>query len=166
MLEILRVDNRLRALRRTFSPGGCPAGHWNGSRDGGGAWWSGARLETGTWWELARFLLRRRTLGQWCADATKPCRLWDGGSVSGRIKSLAAWLAPQAANFSGSSGSYLNDSYGSSLIQPFRTRMGPLNRIAPANTGQACRRPWGACESAADAYLALTRKTKGSSAFI
>ena len=27
-----------------------------------------------------------------------------GGSVSGRMKSLAAWLAPQAANFSASSG--------------------------------------------------------------
>ncbi len=43
-------------------------------------------------------------LGQWRAEATKPCRLWDGGSVSGRIKSLAAWLAPQAAKFPDSYG--------------------------------------------------------------
>ncbi len=28
-------------------------------------------------------------------------------------------------------------------IQPFRTRMGPLNRISPADTWQARRRPWG-----------------------
>ncbi len=42
--------------------------------------------------------------------------------------------------------------------------MGPLDRIAPANTWQARRRLWGAlhygavrAESAADAYLALTR---------
>ncbi len=31
-----------------FSPGGCSAGHWNGSSDDGGAWRSGVRLETDT----------------------------------------------------------------------------------------------------------------------
>ncbi len=64
---------------------------------------------------------------------------------------------------------YHNRRYGLSLyILPLRTRMGSLNRIAPANTLQARRRPWGAlpygevrARSAADAYLALTRKETG-----
>jgi len=76
----------------------------------------GARLERGAWQELVRFPLHRRTLGQWRAEATKPSRLWDGGSVSGRMKSVAAWLAPQAAKSPDSSGSYLNGSAGSSLF--------------------------------------------------
>ncbi|MEE9596010.1 MAG: hypothetical protein V3V96_04455 [Acidiferrobacterales bacterium] len=50
--------------------------------------------------------------------------------------------------------------------------MGPLNRIAPANTLQARRCLWGALhygevrvESIADAYLALTRKETGIAVF-
>ncbi len=31
---------------------------------------------------IAGLVLRQRALGQWRAGATKPCRLWDGGSVS------------------------------------------------------------------------------------
>ncbi len=37
--------------------------------------------------------------GPVACEITKPCRLWDGGSVSGWMKSLAAWLAPQVPNF-------------------------------------------------------------------
>ncbi len=54
----------------------------------------GARLERGAWQELVRFLLRRRTLSECRAKATKPCRLWDGGSVSGWMKSLAGLVGP------------------------------------------------------------------------
>ena len=32
--------------------------------------------------------------GSMACEITKPCRLWDGGSVSGGMKSRAAWLAP------------------------------------------------------------------------
>ncbi len=114
---------------------------------------------------FAGLVMRRRTLGEWRAEATKPCRLWDGGSVSSWMKSLAAWLAPKVPNFPAWYGYSRNDSVWVITIQPIRTRMGPLSRIAPANTLQGRQRPWGArhygevrAESAADAYLALTRK--------
>ncbi len=39
--------------------------------------------------------------GRWASGVRnhKPCRLWDGGSVSSWMKSLAAWLAPTVPNF-------------------------------------------------------------------
>ncbi len=45
--------------------------------------------------------------GQVACEITKPCRLWDGGSVSSWMKSLAAWLASQAAKSP--------DSYGTTV---------------------------------------------------
>ncbi len=142
-----------------FLQGVAPAGHWNGSRDGGGAW------RPGTWQHWQGFF---RAKGRWAGGVRKPQNLVGVGTVvrfrAGGNREQPGWLRRLPIS-QDSSGSYLNDSYGSLLIQPFRTRMGPLNRIAPANTWQACRRPWGACQSAADAYLTLTRKYSGIAVF-
>ena len=97
------------------------------------------------------------------SDASKPAL--TKLNLPENLKSLAAWLAPQVPNFPAWYRYSRDDSVLVITIQSIRTRMGPLNRISPANTWQARRRPWGAlnygevrAESAADAYLALTRK--------
>ncbi len=54
----------------------------------------------------------------WERTINKPCRLWDGSSVLSRMKSVAAWLAPQAARPPDSSGSFRNGRYGPSLLNP------------------------------------------------
>ncbi len=86
-------------------------------------------------------------------EITKPCRLWDGGSVSSWMKTLAAWLASQAANFPAWYGSYHNDSiwvitnaivpdsYAS--VEPYRTRKHLAGPLAPL--GCAALRS-GACQ--------------------
>ena len=49
MLEILGVDYRPRVLRRTFSPGGCSAGHCNRSLDERGPLAGSRPRESGNW---------------------------------------------------------------------------------------------------------------------
>ena len=171
-----------------FLHGVAPAGHRNGSRDDGGSLAVGRPLGNGHWnatsahdmatqcaagigtpvspghlVETGKVSFAPKGAGGVACEITKPCRLWDGGSVSGRMKSLAAWLAPQAAKSPDSYGCYRKGSVLVITIQSIRTPMGLLIGISPADTWQARWRPRGAlhygevrAKSTADAYLALT----------